>query len=382
MNRTPMPASPLGSRQEGRARWGFAAAAALALSGIGSSGWAADPLGKFAVDDRQVSVAGISSGAFMANQLHIAHSAGIVGASLIAGGLYGCAVDSVGSDGVEGLASLAAGRCMSAPGSLKPVEHYAEMVSDFAVRGWIDPPGNFARSHVYLFTGKADSVVAPRTVELAAELYSALGVPPAEIERHDQDYNAGHSWVTAGFGSECSVNAAPFINKCGYDQSGDLLQRMYGQLQPPATGLQGRFVAFDQTEFVPGRAAIANGLLDTGHLYVPQACEAGAPQTCRLAVVLHGCLQSTEKLGAEFYKKIGVNEWADTNRIVVLYPQAHATELWELARHDALSAFNVNPAGCWNWWGYAYDRQFPTKQGVQVGALWSMVQRITGKGNN
>ena len=50
---------------------------------------AADPLGRFPVDPGQVAVAGISSGAFMANQLHIARSAGIMGAGIVAGGPYG-----------------------------------------------------------------------------------------------------------------------------------------------------------------------------------------------------------------------------------------------------------------------------------------------------
>ena len=50
-------------------------------------------------------MAGISSGAFMANQLHIAHSAGIMGAGIVAGGLFGCAVDSVTGDGVVGMAT-------------------------------------------------------------------------------------------------------------------------------------------------------------------------------------------------------------------------------------------------------------------------------------
>jgi poly(3-hydroxybutyrate) depolymerase len=60
-----------------------------------------------------VSVSGISSGAFMANQLHIAHSADVMGAAMIAGGPYGCAVLRATSDGVEALASQAAGPCMS-----------------------------------------------------------------------------------------------------------------------------------------------------------------------------------------------------------------------------------------------------------------------------
>ena len=58
-----------------------------------------------------------------------------------------------------------------------------------------------------------------------------------------------------------------------------------------------------------------------------------------------------------------------------------ATTVGELSRQDALSLENANPQGCWNWWGYAYDTQFLTKRGVQVSAIWSMIQRIDGQGS-
>jgi poly(3-hydroxybutyrate) depolymerase len=350
---------------------------------FGGGAWAADPLGRFPVDPAQVSVSGISSGAFMANQLHIAHSAGIIGAGMIAGGLYGCTVDSLSEDGVFALASLAVGPCMSVPTLLRPVDFYAQLTADLAAKGWIDPPGNLARSRVYMFTGQADKVVSSTTIELGASLYRTLGVPGAQVKFRDQDLpgaGAGHSWVTKNFGNTCDANANPFINDCRYDQAEELLQTIYGALQPPAVHPGGRIVAFDQTEFAPGKAA-ANGLLDAGYLYVPKACEPGAAERCRLHVVLHGCLQSSEVIGDEFYTKIGVNEWADTNRIVVLYPQAQATSVAELSSQDFLSLFNTNLEGCWNWWGYAGDKQFLTKQGVQAGAIWSMVQRVTGQGN-
>ena len=362
------------------------AAAALLLAasaGFAEGALAADPLGRFAVDPQQVSVAGISSGAFMANQLHVAHSGGIMGAGIVAGGLFGCAVDRVTGDGVAGLASLAVGPCMTAPGLLKPVASYAQLVSDLAAKGWIDSPSNLARSRVYLFTGKADSVVNPKTVELGAALYKALGVPQAQMSFRDKDLpgaGAGHSWVTKAFGNACDANASPFINRCDYDQAGGVLQTIYGPLQAPASVPGGRVVAFDQSEFVAGGATAANGLWHTGYLYVPKACEAGAANACKLAVVLHGCLQSAEALGAEFYSKIGVNEWADSNGIVVLYPQAHATTVAELPP-TPLANLNTNPNGCWNWWGYSSDSQFLTKQGVQISAIWSMVQRLNGRGN-
>ena len=363
----------------------MAAALLLAMSAwVAGGASAADPLGHFPVDAKQVSVAGISSGAFMANQLHIAHSADIAGAGIIAGGLFGCAVDRVTAAGVVGLASLAIGPCMTTPGLLKPVTSYAQLVADLAARGWIDPPSNLSRSRVYLFAGKADSVVNPKTVELAAALYRSLGVPQGQMRFRDRDLpgtGAGHSWVTKAFGNSCNANASPFINRCDYDQAGDVLQSIYGALQEPADTAAGRIVAFDQSEFVAGGATAANGLWHTGYLYVPRACEAGAAPACRLMVALHGCLQSAEVLGAEFYTKIGLNEWADTNGIVVLYPQAHATTLSELSAQNALAPFNTNPNGCWNWWGYGSDNQFLTRQGAQVGAIWSMVRRLTGQGN-
>ena len=358
-----------------------------AWAGISAGAFAAEPLGRYPVDPAQVSVAGISSGAFMANQLHIAHSAGIMGAAMIAGGLYGCAVLDVQPDGVYALASRAVGQCMSAPGLLPDVGFFKRMVSDLAKNGWIDPPSNLAHSRVYLFTGQSDKVVSPQTVELAARLYSALGVAASQIKFDDENLpnpGAGHSWVTGAFGNACDANAPPFINDCRYDQAGTELQEIYGTLQPPAKALSGRIVAFDQTEFVPRHAAAANGMSDTGYLYVPQACAPGvAARTCRLQVVLHGCLQSAEVLKEkdEFYTKIGVNEWADSNRIVVLYPQAHATTVTELPVKNALSLFNANLQGCWNWWGYANDKQYLTKEGVQIHAIWAMVQRITGQGN-
>jgi poly(3-hydroxybutyrate) depolymerase len=357
------------------------AAAAVWFGGCAS---AAEPLGRFPADPAQVSVSGISSGAFMANQLHIAHSAGIMGAGIIAGGLYGCAVDSVTGDGVFALVSLAVGPCMSVPTLLKPVASYAQVVAEFAAQGWIDPPSNLARSHIYIFTGQADQVVNFKTVELGANLYRMLGVPESRIVFRDQDLpapGAGHSWVTKNFGNTCDANALPFINNCIYDQAEDMLSTIYGPLQPPRMPPSGRIVPFDQAEFVPRNAAQANGMSDTGYLYIPKACEAGAAQPCRLHVALHGCLQSAEVLEDEFYTKVGVNEWADTNGIIVLYPQAHATTVSQLSSQNFLALFNTNLSGCWNWWGYGPDPQYLTKRGVQISAIWSMVLRVTGQLN-
>lgn len=353
------------------------------LTAFGAAASAAESLGAFPVDSAQVSVAGFSSGAFMANQLHIAHSAGVMGTAMIAGGLYGCAVQDVEADGVVTPVSRTAGACINAF-TLDDVKFYKKIVDKFAAKGWIDPPANLARAKVYFFTGGADSVIPSDTVEKGRDLYLALGVPAAAIVFEDKSgpaEKAGHSWVTMAFGNPCSANAPPYINDCHYDQAGAELKAIYGAgLKPPAGKANGRIIAFDQTEFVADGTAAANGLARVGYLYVPKTCELGAPQPCRPQIALHGCTQSAEVLRDVFYTKIGLNEWADSNRIIVLYPQAHATTVAELPPSLWLTGVaNINPNGCWNWWGYSGDAQYLSKRGIQIGAIWKMVERLERK---
>ena len=371
--------------QSGPRVWASVTATAAAFAFcLSASAQAADRLAAYLVDPAQVSVAGISSGAFMANQLHIAHSADVMGAALVAGGLYGCAVQSVTSDGVLALATQATSACMEVPFLLDDVATYKARIEALAANGWIDPIANLPRSKVYLFTGASDTVVDSETVVEAAALYEALGVPKDNIVLVDHTgpaAEAGHSWVTLSYGNACRLNKPPYIDDCDYDQAGEELKTLYGaDLAPRAEKPEGRIVAFDQREFAPGGATKANGLSDVGYLYVPKACEQGASEPCRLQIVFHGCKQSAETLGDVFYTRIGVNEWADTNRILVLYPQAHATRPAELPPGLAVwGLLYANPEGCWNWWGYSDDRQYLTKKGVQIGAIWAMVERIEGR---
>ena len=97
---------------------------------------------------------------------------------------------------------------------------------------------------------------------------------------------------------------------------------------------------------------------------MPADCAAGP--SCRVVVALHGCLQSRDKVGDAFVRGAGINEWADTNRIVVLYPQAAAK-------------LKGNPNGCWDWWGYD-DPNYATRRAPQMRAIKAMVDRVSKAG--
>ena len=96
----------------------------------------------------------------------------------------------------------------------------------------------------------------------------------------------------------------------------------------------------------------------TGWLYVPQACAAG--ENCRLHVVLHGCKQNTADVGQEYVRNTGYNRWADTNHIVMLYPQT------------SQAATN----SCWDWWGYD-SANYARKSGPQMAAIKAMVDQVS-----
>ena len=64
-----------------------------------------------------------------------------------------------------------------------------------------------------------------------------------------------------------------------------------------------------------------------------------------------------------YVRHAGYNEWAESNKIVVLYPQARATAL--------------NPKGCWDWWGYT-GKDYASNIGLQLTAVHRMVGHLAG----
>ena len=275
--------------------WFVAAFASAALAAQ------AVPLPQLAVDPAETTVSGLSSGGFMAVQLHVAFSATFKkGAGIVAGGPFFCA---------EGSIVNATGRCM-AHSSAIPVATLVNTTNSWASSGAIDPVGNLNASKVYLFSGTLDSVVKPAVMNDLLSYYQSF-VSPANIV-YKKDVAAEHAMVTDDYGNACSTKGSPYINDCNFDLAGALLSQLYGPLNARNNGaLGGSFIEYDQTAFISG-----HGMAGTGWLYVPQACTAG--EHCKLHVVFHGCKQNTAYIGQQYVRNTGYNRWADTNKIVVL----------------------------------------------------------------
>ncbi len=340
----------------------FVLALACLLSACG--GEKAPDLPALGANLEETSVSGISAGAYMAGQFQVAHSDEVVGAGIVAGGPYGCA-ESLFADVIPGpgtaLLNLtkAINGCMlnalQAFGVPNP-QQLAERAGRLAEHGRIDPVAKVKDDRLYLFSGKEDRTVVPAIVETARKFYEILGVPDAQIQ-YVSDLPAGHGFVTEDKGPACDYTGKPYIIDCDYDQAGALLKQIYGPLSPRAEQASGDFLVFDQASFT--RDLTNHGLSDLGIAYVPKVCSAAAG--CRVHIAFHGCGQNRTFVGEAFAHDSGFARWADTNKLIVLFPQTATTP--------------INPQGCWDWWGYT-GRDYLTRNGPQIVAVQRMLERL------
>lgn len=305
------------------------------------------------------SVSGFSSGAYMAGQIQVAHSTKIVGAGLVAGGPYACAESSASryfpfwSTAVAQNGMQALYQCMQTSSGNPDPDKLASRTIELAESGAIDPLDGLADDNVYLFLGEDDQTVTWPVVKAAQIFYRKVGVEPGNITFVEGD--GGHAFSTEQGGGACGISAAPYVTDCDYDQAKAILGWIYGPLAEPSETPLGRFQVFDQQAYAqPG-----DGLADQGVVYIPDACRDATG--CRIHITLHGCEQSRQAVGDTFVKESGFARVADTNRIVVLFPQVEAS--------------SVNPKGCWDWWGYT-GLDYLGKDAPQIAAIWAMAERL------
>lgn len=305
----------------------------------------------------------------MAGQFQLAYGREVVGAAIIAGGPFGCA-ESVFADFLPGPGaaflnvSKAINGCMLDAMRLWGVPNpqlLAERARSLAEKGAIAPIDSDVTDRIYLFSGKSDHTVVPTIVRAAAEFYRELGVQDEQIKFVD-NLDAGHAFVTDNAGLACDETGKPYVVDCDYDQAGDLLSFIYGPLKPAVAQPSGDYITFDQRPFTNDLQT--HGLEDSGVVYVPTACRSNgtAASGCRVHIAFHGCGQNRTMAGDAFIRETGFSRWADSNKIIVLFPQA------------ATSPFN--PQGCWDWWGYT-GRGYMTRQAPQINAVHRMLMRLT-----
>jgi poly(3-hydroxybutyrate) depolymerase len=287
------------------------------------------------IDSSAVSVSGISSGAFMAHQLHVVHSDPIMGVGIIAGGPYYCAkgniLDAVTrcSDFVAlqcagllkrfGLDSSACEKASRGPKDASQVKAMAlESFEEAKKQNSLD---NIAGDRVYIFSGVHDSIVLPGVMDAVFDLYNdpnKLGVNEGNVLYND-NFPARHTMVRDGFDrpqektvvGDCPVPPDPpiapednsFIDDC--QKVADQYREEQGCVCPPQTGAPcppvGKHELCDETDDFD----LAGVIL--GHIYGEEALRNG-----RISV-LEDELQPFDQ--RQVFKKFAPDDWRTESQL-------------------------------------------------------------------
>lgn len=291
----------------------------------------------------RVTVSGTSSGAFMSVQLQVAYSSLISGVATFSGGIYGCAEGDFRK----------AKKCMEDPQTLD-AKKFISLTQELVKTNSIDPLENLENVPVLVFSGNRDSVVR---IEASFRLEEFFRLLKSKTELN-VSVPAEHGFPTESYGNNCGEKGSPWLQKCGVDGAKLLFSRLLAKpLNPRGFASRANLQAFDQT---PYRSA-NDGLAETGAIYIPTACRKVQNPECEVHIALHGCHMSPEFIQMEFLLNSGLNEWAETNNIVVLYPSTKKSE--------------TNPSGCWDWYGYT-GKNYLTRESKQMKALVTMLRAL------
>lgn len=306
------------------------------------SGADTKPLPQLDLDPDRIAVAGLSAGAYMATQTHLAWPEVFSGAALVAGGPWGCA----GGDLTRALGSCMAGTPPIA------VDGLVERARMQAAQGAIGALDALAGDRVFVLHGRSDTTVAAPVAQAAAAFYRALatelpGAAPLEVTL-DAEHDFGHNLPVVARGDGCLESASPWLGRCGLDAAAMIFARLYGAPPRAADTAAGELLPFAQA-LADGSGKAAQ-MADTGWLYLPAACREGA--RCGVLVAFHGCQQNADGVGDAFTREAGFNRWADAYDVVVVYPQVRA------------SFVPLNPNACWDWWGYT-GADYEARSGAQ-----------------
>eukprot|EP00762_Andalucia_godoyi_P002011 ANDGO_02584.mRNA.1 polyhydroxybutyrate depolymerase len=302
-------------------------------------------------DISQLTISGLSAGGYFAVQFQVSYSSLVKGVGVFAGGPYWCAGANV---------AVATTACMSQPelisiDALIAATDYAEVALS------IDATSNMKNTNVYVFSGSEDSIVEQGVVKKLQQYYEHY-VDPMRIKAR-YDIPAEHALATDDFGSTCDFLGSPFMNNCGFDSVGDMLTQLYGSVNAPAAEAKlENLYEFDQTAFMP-KIVVSHDLISLGesaYVYIPSVCQTPGAK-CKIHVAMHGCEMTIADIGLLFVEKSKYIRYAESNNMIILFPQAETTA--------------QNPKGCFDWWGFS-SPAYATKLGPQIITVYNMISHF------
>jgi len=322
------------------------------------------PLPRLQIDTKQISVSGISSGADFTVQFHVAFSDVLMGAGVFAGEPYHCAVTRFKDDPPK----IPYDHCKTYPNWVN-VTLLGEYAKEEENQGNISPLDNLIDHFIYLYRGEKDPIYLPGSVENTGEFYKLFLKSGTQVLL-ENTVPSLHCIPTVNYGTPCGIEGDPHgIERCNYDGAGICLSHIYQKtpLKPPGMATDDNLFDFDQTLYF---GSVFPGLADIGWIYVPQKCQVPSiANPCKLHVFFHGCGMdySIPSFNFTYVKHAGFNYWAESNEMVVLYPQMGGYK----------NGTTQQKAGCWDSYGDT-GADYCLKKGVQMATVRRMINAISG----
>lgn len=133
-----------------------------------------------------LTVSGLSAGAYMSVQMHVAFSSIVTGAAIFAGGPFACAQGSV---------TTAETTCMNALPFAPNPSTFVAITKNVAQKGLIDDYKNLVDDRVYMFSGTMDTVVHPPVMHALYSYYKSL-IPGDDSINFMDTFRAEHTQPT------------------------------------------------------------------------------------------------------------------------------------------------------------------------------------------
>lgn len=341
------------------------------------------------LDQRKFTVSGLSSGAAMAVQMGVAHSARVRGIGIVSGPPYLCAQGFVtkatndcltlGRTWLRELFGPMFGLSLFSSGE-RDIE-VQDLIADtkkLAQRDRIDPVANMAGQRIWEYRGSEDRVVGAKASAAQHAFFLHFNGLIVRGEPRATPHTLPTNDPAQG---ACDVSDEDFVSGCDFDAVGFMLRSLYKKPRARANDGAGQWYALRQADYVPVAPGMSDpeaamrmlGLAESAHVFVPERC---LEEKCGIHVALHGCQQGmTDEAFQAFSEGGGYTRWAGPLRLVLLFPRVDAIKPLERGNWDSVG----NPMGCWDWWGYTTPTDlhgYATRDAPQIRTLMNMVDKL------
>jgi poly(3-hydroxybutyrate) depolymerase len=345
-------------------------------------------------------VSGLSSGAAMAVQIGIAHSARVSGIGIVAGPPYLCAQGFVtkaindclrmGAEEARAAFGPYFGPLFSASEKDVDVRDLVEDTKRMARQRRIDPVEGIARQRVWEFRGDGDRTVGAKASAAQRAYFAEFGSGFERGQPPATGTEIPHTMPTDDTTQGgCNGDDQDYVSDCRFDAAGALLKHLTGSPSLPTDAGSGHWYTLDQGKFIPDQGRVTDpkqkramlGLAARARVYVPDRCLAAGGATdgaevCSVHVALHGCRQGmTNAMYNTFVEHAGYVRRAAALKLVLLFPRVGAIAPFARGPWDSFA----NPRGCWDWWGYTTPTDlhgYATKDAPQIRTIINMVGHL------